>query len=109
MPLECIFSGEALVAVGAGKGLDGQMDPLVALEIVVAVEALGALITLERPIVGCLLLLVGMSQEMGNRGRVATVEALHHSRVDPANECQLPVGIVDVGENWRRAWDIVPI
>jgi hypothetical protein len=45
--LQGVLSGEALVAVGAWKRLDCQMNPLVSLQVVVAVEALRALIALE--------------------------------------------------------------
>jgi len=36
--LECVLTAEALLAKGAREGLHGQMDALVPLEIVVAVE-----------------------------------------------------------------------
>lgn len=47
MTLESVLAGEALAAEGAREGLDGQVDSLVALQVVVAAEGLGALITLE--------------------------------------------------------------
>lgn len=46
--LEGVFPGEALVAVSAREGLDGKMDALVSFQIVVAVEALRALVASER-------------------------------------------------------------
>ena len=45
--LEGVLSGEALLAVVAAKGLDGEVDALVALKVVVAVEGLGALVAFE--------------------------------------------------------------
>lgn len=48
--LQCIFPAEALVAVVAREGLDRQMDPLVALQVVVAIERLRALVALEGPL-----------------------------------------------------------
>lgn len=45
--LQCVFTAEAFVAVVARERLDRQMDPLVALQIVIAVERLGALVALE--------------------------------------------------------------
>jgi hypothetical protein len=51
MPLESILSGERLVTVFARERLDREMDALVTLEIVIAVEGLRALITLERALV----------------------------------------------------------
>lgn len=36
--LESIFSGEALIAVVAREWLDSQVDPLVSLQIMIAVE-----------------------------------------------------------------------
>jgi len=51
MSLKSILSRKALVAVTAWERLDGQMDSLVSLEIVVAVEALGALVASEWSIV----------------------------------------------------------
>lgn len=48
MTLESVLAREALAAEGAGEGLDGQVDSLMALQVVVAAEGLGALIALER-------------------------------------------------------------
>jgi hypothetical protein len=50
--LEGVFPREAFVAVRARERLDGEMDALVALQIVVSIEALGTLIALEWS-VGC--------------------------------------------------------
>jgi len=48
--LQSVLPAEALVTVSAGEGLDSQVDPLVPLEVVVPVEALRALVTLEGPL-----------------------------------------------------------
>lgn len=50
--LQCVLPREALLAMIARERLDRQMDPLMPLQIVVAVEALRALVALERTIVG---------------------------------------------------------
>ena len=81
--LESILSREALVAVVAGERLDSKMNPLVALQIVVAVEALRALIAFERPIIRARLLVGRMAEEVRHSRCVSTVEARHHSWVHP--------------------------
>jgi hypothetical protein len=58
MSLQGILPREALIAVVAGKRLDGEMDPLMPLQVMVAVEALWALIAFERPVVGSGLLVL---------------------------------------------------
>jgi len=50
MSLQCVLAGETFVTVFARKRFNGQMDPLMSLEVVIAIETLRALITLERPI-----------------------------------------------------------
>ena len=50
MYLERVLPREALLTVVAAKRLDGQVDALMALEVVVAVEGLGALVALEGPL-----------------------------------------------------------
>lgn len=50
--LERILPREALVAVSAGERLDCEVDALVPLKVVIAVEALRALVALERPVIG---------------------------------------------------------
>ncbi len=54
--LQGILPAETLVAEAAGEGLHGQVDALVALEVVVPVEGLGALVALEGPLLLRLLL-----------------------------------------------------
>jgi hypothetical protein len=80
--LQGVFSREALVTMGAWKRLDCQVDSLVSFQVVVPIEALGALIALEWPVVrSCLLVGVVSLHEVRHLGRVPTVEARHHSRV----------------------------
>lgn len=83
--LEGVLPREALVAVVARKGLDGKMDSLVSLQIMVPVKALWALVTLEWTVVGSRLLVL-MSHEVWHGGSVSTVEARHHGRMS-TNEC----------------------
>lgn len=77
--------------MAAGEGLDGEMDAFVALEIVVAVEGLGALVAFEGTVVGeCLALWV-----VPVHLRVLRV-ALH---VHSAHERHLVSRVVDVGHD----------
>ena len=48
--LESILAREALVTVRARERLNGQMDTFMALEVVIAVETLGALVAFERSV-----------------------------------------------------------
>lgn len=48
--LQCVLARKALVAVRAREWLHSQMNPLMTLEIVIAVEALRALVAFEWPI-----------------------------------------------------------
>lgn len=48
--LKSILAREALVTVRAGERLHGQMNALVAFEVVIAVETLGTLVTFERSV-----------------------------------------------------------
>jgi hypothetical protein len=68
--------------MGAWKRLDCQVDSLVSLQVVIPIEALGALVALEWPVVrSCLLVGVVSLHEVRHLGRVPTVETRHHSRV----------------------------
>ena len=49
--LERILPREALLTMTAREGLDRQVNPLMPLQVVIAVEALRTLIALERPVV----------------------------------------------------------
>ena len=72
--LEGIFSRETLITMGAGERLHSQMDPLVSFQVVIPVEALGALITLEWPVVRSLLLVGRVAEEMRHARCVSAVE-----------------------------------
>lgn len=50
--LEGVFPGEALLAMAARERLHRQVDTLMPLEIVIPVEALGALVALEWAVIG---------------------------------------------------------
>jgi cytochrome c biogenesis protein ResB len=67
----------------------------------VAVEALRTLITFERSIVWCLLLL-RMGKEMRHVRRMTTVEPRHHARRHASYKRKLAVRIVDIGKNRCR-------
>jgi hypothetical protein len=67
--------------VVAREGLDSQMYPLVSLQVVISVEALWTLVTLEWTIVGRRLLVRGVTEVMRHRCGVATVETCHHARM----------------------------
>ena len=100
--LESIFSGETLVAMCAWEWLDREMYPLMSLQIVVPVEALGALITLERSICCGLLLMSGvvaMTEEMGDIRSMSTVEWLHHLW-DSTDQSHLTIWIANVRIDW---------
>jgi hypothetical protein len=85
----------------AGEWLDCQMNPLVSLQVMVAVETLWALVALEGSVI-CGRLLVGrVAEKMRHCRSVTAVEARHHSRVY-AYQRHLTVRVLHVGENWRR-------
>lgn len=65
----------------AREWLDCQMYPLVSLQVVVAVEALRALVTLERSVICSRLLVRRVAKEVRHGRSVAAVEAWHHARV----------------------------
>ncbi len=48
--LESILARKALVAVGAGKRLDREVNSLVSLQVVISIETLRTLIAFERSI-----------------------------------------------------------
>ena len=78
--LQRIFAREALVAVAAGKRLDGEMYALVTLEIMIAVEALWALIASERSVVLWVYLGCVMRVHLLHRGVSAVVWHCHAGR-----------------------------
>jgi hypothetical protein len=79
--LERIFPGETLVTVVTRERLDGQMYSFMPLQIVVSIEALWALVTLERSVVRSWLLVRWVAKEVRHCRSVAAIEARHHSRV----------------------------
>lgn len=100
--LQGILAREALVAVAAGEGLDGQVDALVTLQVVVAVEALWALIASERSVVlWAGLLRVVTIHSVHVRG-VSAVEGHHSRRHASSDKCELAAGVAHVGEDWAR-------
>lgn len=90
----------------AREWLDSEMNTLMTLQIVIPVEALWALIALERPICSRLLLMIGvvaMAEEMRNICGVSAVEGLHHLG-HSTDQSHLAVRISDVRINWRVIW-----
>lgn len=95
MYLESVFSRKALLAVAAWERLYGEMDPLVAFQVVVSVEALRALVAFEWTVVlRCLRLVVVHVLQ----GAVATVEWWDHAG-HPVDHGHLAVGLMDVGHD----------
>lgn len=87
----------------AGERLNSKVYPLVTFQIMVAVEALRALIALERPVIRARLGVRRVTEEMGHCRRVSTVKARHHPRVN-SNQRKLTVRVLYVGEDRCRAW-----
>lgn len=98
MPLEGILSRKALVAMGAGERFHCQMNTLVAFQIMVSVEALRALIALEWPIIGGLLLR-RVAKHVAHACRVSTVESWNHLVGYTADKSKLAVGVGYIGED----------
>lgn len=98
--LQRIFARETLVAVTARERLDRQVDPLMTLQVVVPVEALRALIALERAIVRWCL--VGsrmcLAVDVAHTRRVPAIrESGHHAAVVHAtDQRELAVRVVNV-------------
>jgi hypothetical protein len=74
--LQSILAGETLVTMTARERLNRQMDALMALQVVIAVEALWALIALEGTVImrRLLSLMRVVVVHMLQAGRVSTVE-----------------------------------
>ena len=85
--------------MNAREGLDRQVNALVSLQIMIAVEALRALIALERPVILRTGLNLRVSVKLQVRS-VATIETWHHSTRHTPNECHLTVWVADVAKNW---------
>lgn len=100
VPLQRIFARETLVAVTARERLDRQVDPLMTLQVMVPVEALRALIALERAIVRWCLVSSRMclAVDVAHTRRVPAVrESGHHAAVVHAtDQRELAVRVVDV-------------
>lgn len=103
--LEGILSREALLAVATGEGLHSQVYPLVPLKVVVAVEALGALVAFERTIVVRLLLWrMVCTVHMLEACSMSTVEARHQAMRHATNQLKTATGVVDIRKNGARQW-----
>ena len=101
--LQCIFPREALLAMAAREWLDCQMDSLVSLQVVIAVEGLWALIALEGAVIWWGLALWVMPVHLV---RMLWVP-LH---VHAAYQCHLVPGVVHVGHDGTgHCWQAVPI
>jgi hypothetical protein len=90
--------------VTAWEWLDGKMDTLVSLEIVVTIETLRALIALEWTLVLRWCLSGWWAIHLLHGGCVTTVESRHHIRRKAADEHGLTVGVVQV-RHYRSIWE----
>jgi hypothetical protein len=70
----------------ARERLYSQMDSLMSLQVVVSVEALRTLVTLEGSVVRRLLLVGRRAKEMRHARSVSAVESGHHTGMNPANQ-----------------------
>ncbi len=84
--LERILPREALVAVPTRERLDRKVYPLMPLEIVVAVEALRALIALERSIVWWCLVLRRMMRMLLRRVVIHVLQVRGMPTVEPERQ-----------------------
>ena len=100
--LQGVLSREALVAVGARERLDCQVNPLVSLQVVVAVEALRALVALEWSVGRGRLLMRVVPHEVRHLSCMSTVEAGHHARMH-TNQSKPAIWVLNVREHWRRS------
>lgn len=98
--LQRVLARETLIAVPARERLDRQMDPLMPLEVMVAVEALRTLIAAERAVVLRARLRRVVSVQLLHVRGVPAVEASGHHAVVHADHLEVAVGVVDVGEHW---------
>lgn len=94
--LQSVLAREALLAVAARERLHRQVDALVALQVVVPVEALGALVALERTVVLLLLLLLAVVAVHVLHPTAHLVRVLH---AHAAHEGHLAAGAVYVGHD----------
>jgi len=93
--LESVLAGEALVAVVAWERLHSQVNALVSFQIVIAVEALRALVAFEWSIIRCRLMVWWLAQKVRHRSCVSAVESLHHPWMN-AYQSKLTVRVLDV-------------
>jgi len=75
MSLQSVLSAEALLAIAAWERLDGKVDPLVSLQIVVSVETLGTLVALEGSV---WLMGLVMCAQMGHHPRMPVQDSAHY-------------------------------
>ena len=82
--------------------LDGQVYPLVSLQVVVTVEALRALIATEWSVVGRVGVTCLSTVQVLHLCHMAAVERHSHLVRHAADEGELAVGVADVGEGTTR-------
>ena len=89
--------------MAAREWFDGQMYPLMSFKIMVAVEALRALVASERPVVlrtG----LLWVTVELLDMCSMPTIEALHHTVWHTAYHLKLAIWVAHIGKNRTRKW-----
>ena len=102
--LESILSGKALVAVSAREGFDSQVDALVTLEVVVSVEALGALVASEWSVGLRVVLWHRVAIQLLHRCMPAVVVHRHAMVRHAVDERELPVRVTNVGKHGSKQW-----
>jgi hypothetical protein len=93
--LESVLPRKALVTVVAREGLDSQMNSLVSLQVMIAIEALWTLITLEWPVVRSRLLMGRVAEKMRHGRCMAAVEPWYHAGVH-TNQSKAAVRVLDI-------------
>lgn len=83
--------------MAARKWLDSKMDSLVPFQVVIAVEALWALVALEWALIGRVGLWLGVSIHLLHLRSVTAIVAIHHIAMHAAHKRQLGIGVVDIG------------
>lgn len=101
MPLERVLARETLVAVSAWERLHCQVYAFVALEVVISVEALRALVAPEGAIVWRRLMRGRLAVHVSHAcGVAAACKSRHHAvGHGAADQRKLSVGVAHVGEN----------
>jgi hypothetical protein len=82
------------------------MYPFVPFQVVIPIEALWTLITLEWSVIRSLLRMRRVAKKVRHRSRMSTVEALHHARMHITNQRKLAIRVADVGEDGSRVASI---